>query len=411
VTQSGRQTSPLDGLRVLDLTQALAGPYCTMILGDLGADVIKVEAPGRGDDTRLWGPPFVNGESTYFLSINRNKRSVALNLKSEGGLQAALDLLSRCDVLVENFRPGTATRLGLGAERLRQRLPRLVYCSISGFGQEGPPRAGYDQIVQGTAGLMSMTGFPDGLPVKVGVPISDIVAGMFAAHGVLAALLERERTGEGRSIDVAMQDSAIALLTFQASRFFSTGQNPSREGNHHPTIAPYGTFETANGYINICVGNDGQWQRFCAAVDAVDLATDNDFATNADRLAQRSSLHARLEPLLKRRSTAEWLKRLEAAGVPAGAIRSLDEVFSDADVLARELRVDFDHPTAGQISVAGAPWKFDEDSAVMRVPPPVLGQDTKGVLNEVAGYAEEDIETLARRGDVQLSEADLKLKT
>jgi formyl-CoA transferase len=410
VGQPDKGRSPLDGVRVLDLTQALAGPYCTMVLGDLGADVIKVEVPGRGDDTRLWGPPFVGGESTYFLSINRNKRSAALNLKSEGGRRALLDILSECDVLVENFRPGTAARLGLGRGEVRELFPQLVYCSVSGFGQDGAPRAGYDQIIQGTAGLMSITGFPDGLPVKLGVPISDIVAGMFAAHAVLAALFDRERTGQGRDIDVAMQDSVIALLTFQASRFLATGQSPGREGNHHPVIAPYGTFETADGYINVCVGNDAQWERFCSALGAGELAAKKSFATNPDRLANRSALHDVIEPLLKERTTEDLLERLEKAGVPAGAIRSLDEVFADDEVLKREMRIDFDHPAAGRISVAGAPWKLDGSSAKMRRPPPVLGQDTKEVLMELAGYAEEEVESLARRGDVQLNEADLSLK-
>ncbi|MQB00389.1 MAG: CoA transferase [Actinobacteria bacterium] len=393
---------PLSGIRVLDFTQALAGPYGTMVLADLGAEVIKLEVPGRGDDTRHWGPPFIGGESAYFLSINRNKKSVALNLKSEGGLRAALDLAARSDVVVENFRPGTMAKLGLGPDELRGRDPRLVYCSISGFGQEGEPRAGYDQIVQGTAGLMSITGFPDGPPVKVGVPISDIVAGMFGAHAVVACLYERERTEEGRYVDVAMQDSVIALLTFQAGRYFATGKAPTRQGNQHPTISPYGTFETADGYLNVSVGNDAQWRRFCDALGSADLAADERFSTNSKRLTERPALDPILEPLLKRRTTKEWLARLEAAAVPSGPIRTLDEVFNDEQVLARGLKSDLEHPAAGLISVVGPPWRMDGAGTEARMPPPLIGQHTAEVLIAVAGYTRAEVEALAMGGDIEV---------
>lgn len=393
---------PLQGIRVLDFTRALAGPYCTMVLGDLGADVDKIEMPGRGDETREWGPPFINGQSSYFMSINRNKRSVSLDLKSEEGLRAARDLAARSDVVVENFRPGTADRLGVGAGDLRALNERLVYCSISGFGQDGPPRAGYDQIVQGTAGLMSITGMPDGPPVKLGIPISDIVAGMFGGHAVIAALFERERTGSGKTIDVAMQDSVIALLTFQAGRYFATGTSPGREGNHHPSIAPYGMYETADGYINITVGNDSLYRRFCDALDAAHLLEDERFRDNGERVANRSALTEEITRILRARKTEEWVETLSEAGVPAGSIRTLEEVFADPLVRERAMKVDVEHPAVGALSVTGPPWKLDGASSPVRLAPPLLGQHTREVLADIAGYDPERIEQLSGSGAVYL---------
>ncbi|HEX2049604.1 MAG TPA: CoA transferase [Actinomycetota bacterium] len=397
------ESLPLDGVRVLDFTQALAGPYCTMLLGDLGADVVKVEMPGRGDDTRHWGPPFVEGESSYFMSINRNKRSVALDLKSDGGAQAARDLARASDVVVENFRPGTMTRLGLGPDDLRALDARLVYCSISGFGQDGPPKAGYDQIVQGTAGLMSLTGMPDGPPVKVGVPISDVVGGMFGAHAILAALYERERTGRGRYVDVAMQDSVVALLTFQAGRFFATGEAPGRDGNHHPTITPYGAFEAADGFLNVSVGNDNQWRRFCDALGAPELAADERFATNALRRAARDELYAALEEILRTRTVDEWVARLDDAGVPAGPIRTLDEVFADPVLQARDMVAEMQHPVAGRVRATGPPWRLDGAALPIRRPPPLLGEHTREVLRDVARYDDARVDELAEAGAIAAS--------
>jgi crotonobetainyl-CoA:carnitine CoA-transferase CaiB-like acyl-CoA transferase len=385
---------PLEGVRVIDLTHALAGPYCTMVLGDLGADVIKVEQPGEGDHARKWGPPFVNGESAYFMSVNRNKRSVALDLKSEAGLKAALDLAAASDVLVENFRPGTAARLGLGWEELRGRKPELVYASISGFGQGRPALAGYDQIAQGTSGLMSITGETDGQPTKAGVPVGDIVAGMFAAQGITAALVERQRTGTGRYVDVALNDALLALLTYQAGRYFATGEPPGREGNHHPTIAPYGTFATFDGYVNLAVGSDAQFRRFCEVLQAHELADDPRFTTNADRQAARAELTIEIERRLTRRTTGEWLARLEAAGIPAGPIHDLAAAFSEPVAVERQMRIELDHPTAGRISQVGAPWKLDGASPPVRLPPPLLGQHTTEVLTEVLGYTTEQVATL-----------------
>ena len=377
---------PLDGIRVLDLTHALAGPYCTMLLGDLGADVIKLEPPVTGDHSRQWGPPFINGESTYFLSVNRNKRSVVLDLKTGAGRSAARALAMASDVLVESFRPGTAKRLGLGPEELRARKPEMVYASISGYGQNQPTLAGYDQIAQGTSGLMSLTGAPDGPPTKVGVPVGDITAGMFAAHAILAALVGQKRTGRGAYIDVALNDALLALHTYQAGRFFATGEAPGREGNHHATIVPYGTFKVRDGFINVAVGSDAQYRRFCEALDAPELASDPRFATNAQRQAARSELVAEIERRLRNGSRAEWLGRLEQHGIPAGPTLDLAEAFSSPLATDREMRVEITHPVAGRISQVGAPWKMDGRSSPIRLAPPSLGQHTAEVLREVLGY-------------------------
>jgi len=392
--ESNAAPQPLAGIRVLDLTHALAGPFCTMLLGDLGADVIKVEAPGEGDHARRWGPPFVNGESTYFLSVNRNKRSVTLDLKNEDGLRAATDLALASDVLVENFRPGTTARLGLGWDVLHERRPELVYASISGFGQGRPALAGYDQIAQGTSGLMSITGEPQGKPVKSGVPVGDIVAGMFTAHAIMAALVERSRTGTGRYIDVALNDSLLAMLTYQAGRYFATGEPPGRDGNHHPPVAPYGTFATRDGHLNLAVGSDEQYRRFCEALQAPELATDPRFVTNADRQHSRAELVIAIERHLTRRSTGEWLARMEAAGIPAGPILDLAMAFTDPVAVGRDMRVEVEHPTAGRIGQVGAPWKLDGRSSPVRLPPPLLGQHTAEVLADVLGYSPEQIATL-----------------
>jgi formyl-CoA transferase len=375
---------PLAGIRVLDLSHALAGPYCTMLLGDLGADVIKVEPP-RGDQSRQWGPPFINGESSYFLSVNRNKRSVVLDLKSESGLAAAEALAMACDVVVENFKPGTMERLGLGAEKLQGMKAALVYVSISGFGQNQPALAGYDQIAQGTSGMMSVNASPDSPPTKVGVPIGDITAGMFAAHAVLASLLERVRTGRGRHIDIALNDALLALFTYQAGRLFATGEVPVQEGNYHATIAPYGTFAVRDGFINVAAATDAQYRRFCEALDAPELADDPRFATNAMRQASRAALVREIEGHLKKGTRDAWLDRFQAFGIPAGPILDIAEAFASPLATAREMRVEVDHPAAGRISQVGAPWKVDGASSPIRLPPPRLGQHTDEVMRELLG--------------------------
>lgn len=373
---------PLAGIRVLDFSHALAGPYCTMLLGDLGADVIKVEPPS-GDHSRQWGPPFINGESSYFLSVNRNKRSVVLDLKDPAARGAAEELAMACDVVVENFKPGTIARLGLDAATLQGMKPALVYASISGFGQSQPTLAGYDQIAQGSSGMMSVNAGPESSPTKVGVPIGDITAGMFACQAILAALVERGTTGRGRYIDVALNDSLLALFTYQAGRFFASGEVPIQEGNHHATIAPYGTFAVSDGFINVAVATDSHFVRFCEAIHATELAADPRFATNALRQAARSELIGEIEAHLREGTRSEWLARFEQFGIPAGPILDIAEAFASPLATERQMRVTIQHPKAGPINQVGAPWKIDGQSSPIRKPPPLLGQHTAEVLREL----------------------------
>ena len=383
---NGAGPLPLDGIRVLDLTQALAGPYCTMLLGDLGADVVKIEPP-RGDQSRQWGPPFIGGESSYFLSVNRNKRSVVADLKDPKGLAGALALAMAGDVLVENFKPGVMARLGLDAETLQAKKPSLVYASISGYGQNQPTLAGYDQIAQGTSGMMSVNAPPGAPPTKVGVPIGDIGAGMFASHAILAALVERGRTNRGRRLDIALNDSLLALFTYQAGRLFATGKVPRQEGNYHPSIAPYGTFAVKDGFINLAVATDEQFIRLCQTLGASELAADPRFATNAGRLGARDDLVEHIELRLKTGTREEWLERLHQNGLPAGPIFDIAEAFANPLATEREMRLEIEHPLAGKISQVGAPWKIDGRSSPVRRPPPTLGQHTDEVKREWLGDA------------------------
>ena len=376
---------PLQGIRILDFTHALAGPYCTMLLGDLGADVVKVEPPS-GDHSRQWGPPFIHGESSYFLSVNRNKRSVVLDLKSAPAREAAEALAMASDVVVENFKPGTMERLGLGVDRLQAMKVGLVYAAISGFGQNQPTLAGYDQIAQGTSGMMSVNATPDGPPIKVGIPIGDIAAGMFASNVILAALVERGTTGRGRRIDIALNDSLLALFTYQAGRFFATGEIPSQEGNFHATIAPYGTFAVSDGFINVAVASDAQFIRFCEAIHAPELVDDPRFATNALRQAARPDLVRVIEDHLRQATREEWLARFEQFGIPAGPILDLEEAFASPLATSRQMRLEIEHPKAGRISQVGAPWKVDGSSSPIRRPPPMLGEQTDEVLREWIDY-------------------------
>ena len=375
----------LDGVTVLDLTRVLSGPYCTMMLADMGARVVKVEQPGKGDDTRAWGPPFQAGESAYFLSINRNKESITLNLKHPDGRRVLDALLERADVLVENFRPGTLERMGLGYAEVARRRPGLVYCSISGFGQTGPRRRepGYDAVLQGEGGLMSITGEQDGPAYRLGVAIADIVSGMFSAYGVAAALLARHRTGRGQLVDVGMLDAVAAVLTYQAGIYFATGTAPGRLGNRHPTITPYESLETADGELVVAVGNDQLWRTFCGVLGADDLAADPRFRTNKDRVAARETLRPMLVERLRARPAAEWLADLKAAGVPCGGVRDLEQVFTDPQVLERAMVVALDHPVAGAIRQLGVPVKLGGTPGAVRTPPPTLGQHTAAILGEL----------------------------
>ena len=377
--------TPLDDITVLDFSRVLAGPYCTMQLADLGARVIKIEQPGKGDDTRAWGPPFINGESAYFLSVNRNKESVALDLKAASTRPVLDALFARTDVVVENFRPGTMDRLGLGYSAIAAAHPRIIYCSISGFGQSGPRsiEPGYDAMMQAEGGLMSITGPPEGSAYRVGVAIGDIATGMFAVQGILAALLARARTGRGQRVDIAMLDAVTSLLSYQASSAFATGTTPVRMGNRHPSIAPYDTFTTADGEFVLSVGNDDQFRRMCAVLDAPWLATDRRFASNADRVLNSEALRRELSGLLQRWTRDRLLKALTAAGVPCGAVRSVTEALADPQLAAREMIVPLQHVTAGAITVLGTPLKLSDTPAAVRTPPPALGQHTEAVLREL----------------------------
>jgi crotonobetainyl-CoA:carnitine CoA-transferase CaiB-like acyl-CoA transferase len=390
---------PLAGLRILDLTRVLAGPYCTMMLGDMGADVVKVERPGAGDDTRGFGPPFVGGESTYFMSINRSKRGMTLDLKHERGLEILRQMLETADVVVENFRPGLMDRLGYGYEAVRELNPRLIYCSISGYGGTGPDAAlpGYDLIIQGEGGIASLTGDPEGQPFKVGTSQADIVAGMMACQGILLALIARERTGLGQKVDIGMLDCQVALLTYQAGIYFATGESPTRLGNRHPSIVPYETFECADGYLNVACGNESMWRRFCKAAGMEDLADDLRFRSNADRVANADVLRSVLRPAMSGRTTAEWLTALRSAGVPAGRIDTVRDVCERPQVIARDMVVELEHPKAGPIRVTGVPVKLSDTPGAVESPPPVLGQHTEDVLSDWLGMSEVEVAELRRQ--------------
>jgi crotonobetainyl-CoA:carnitine CoA-transferase CaiB-like acyl-CoA transferase len=391
--------APLDGIAVLDLTRVLSGPYCTMLLADMGARVIKIEQPGKGDDTRHWGPPFLEGESAYFLSINRNKESVTLDFKEPEG-RAILDrLLGTCDIVIENFRPGTVAKLGLDYASLAPAHPRLVYCSISGFGQTGPRRnePGYDVVMQAEGGLMSITGSADGPPYRLGVAIADIVAGMFAAQGISLALFARERTGRGQFVDIAMLDSVAALLSYQAAIYFATGSAPGRLGNRHPTIVPYETFAAADGEFVLAIGNDDQWQKFCGAAG---LEPEERYATNRQRVTHYAELRPKIADRLRDHPRQHWIERLKQAGVPCGSVRDLHEVFNDPQLAARDMVATLEHATAGALRLLGVPVKLSDTPAAVRSAPPTLGQHTEAVLHHDVGMTREAIAALRARGIV-----------
>lgn len=380
---------PLNGIHVLDLSRVLAGPYCTMVLGDLGAEVIKVESPD-GDETRGWGPPFVGGQSAYFLCVNRNKRGIVLDFKTEEGRQALRQLIKRSDVLVENFRPGTLARYSLDFESASALNPSLIYCSITGFGQTGPLREkpGYDFMIQAMGGLMSITGEPDGEPMKVGVAVADLFAGQNAVIAILAALQARAQTGRGQHLDISLFDSQVAMLANVASNYLISGRSPKRHGNAHANIVPYQSFQASDVWFVIAVGNDKQFEKLCEVIGKRELAQDSRFVTNAGRVEHRAELISALKPMIRERPAGEWLAVLESAGIPCGPINTLDEVFSMQQVERRNMLVQMQDAEPGGLRLVGSPLKFGATPVEYRLPPPRLGEHTAEILNELPGSAE-----------------------
>ena len=392
---------PLQGIKVLDLSRILAGPYCSMLLGDMGADIIKIERPGKGDDTRAFGPPFEKGESAYFLSINRNKRSLTLDIKTPGGREILEKLIDGSDVLLENFRPGTLSKLGMDYESVSGRNPGIIYASISGYGHSGPlqNKPGYDLAIQGMSGIMSITGDPDGAPFKVGTSVADIVAGIYAAQGILLALLSRGTTGKGQKVDISMLDCQMSLLTYQAGIYFMTGKGPRRKGNQHPTISPYETFKAADKYINIAIGNDKLWNAFCYLLGLEHIADKPEFRTNPDRVKNRDRLFPLIQREIEKRTAAEWLELFDGNGIPGAPILNVEEILEHPQAKAREMVVSVDHPKLGKTRLTGIPVKLSDTPGAIDLPPPLLGQHTGEILGEL-GYSPDEIRTFEETGAV-----------
>lgn len=377
---------PLHGIRVLDLSRVLAGPYCTMVLGDLGADVIKVESP-EGDETRTWGPPFAEGESAYYLCINRNKRSIVVDFKTDDGRRLLHQLIRQSDILVENFRPGTLARYSLDFESLSAINHNLIYCSITGFGQTGPlrDRPGYDFMIQAMGGLMSFTGEPDGEPMKVGVAVADLFSGQNAVIAILATLQARSHTGKGQYLDISLFDSQVAMLANVASNYLISGNLPKRYGNAHANVVPYQSFQASDAWFIVAVGNDRQFEKLCGIMDDWGWVHDARFALNSERVRHRDELIALLQPIFLRRTAEEWLSALEAAGIPCGPINTLDKVFATPQVEARELVVHMQHEQIGDLRLVGSPLKFSDTPVEYRLPPPRLGEHTEEIKKEAFG--------------------------
>jgi crotonobetainyl-CoA:carnitine CoA-transferase CaiB-like acyl-CoA transferase len=396
------RTGSLTGLRVFDLTRVLAGPTCAQMLGDLGADVIKIEKPGSGDDTRGFAPPYIEGtkESAYFVGVNRNKRSLTLDIAKPQGQEIALQLLATCDVLVENFKVGGLDRYGLSYAQLKSRFPRLIYCSITGFGQTGPyaTRPGYDSLIQAMGGVMSLTGDPDGEPQKVGVPVADLFAGLYGCIGVLAALRHRDATGEGQHIDIGMLDANVAWLANQAMNYLATGENPPRLGNQHPNIVPYQVFPTADGYVMLSIGNDPTFERFCKAFGIEHLLKDERFATNAARVKNRAFVTDTLEPVMRAHSTAWWVEKLEEQSIGGGPINRLHDVFADPQIKAREVVRTMRHATGKDVPIVANPVRLSATPPEYRLAPPVLGEHTDEILRGELGLDDARLAELRGQG-------------
>jgi crotonobetainyl-CoA:carnitine CoA-transferase CaiB-like acyl-CoA transferase len=396
------QAGPLSGLRVLDLTRVLAGPTCTQMLGDLGAEVIKIERPEAGDDTRGFAPPFwpETKESAYFIGVNRNKKSVTVDIGKPEGQALILKLLESCDILAENFKVGALAKYGLGYEQLKDRFPRLIYCSITGFGQTGPyaPRPGYDALIQAMGGIMSLTGEPNGSPQKAGVPVADLFAGLYGCIGILAALNHRHATGEGQQIDIGMLDTHVAWLANQGMNYLSTGENPPRLGNQHPNISPYQEYPTKDGYLILAVGNDPTFERFCKAFGQEHLLADERFATNPSRVANRDLVTQTLTPLMKTRTTTEWVEALEALKIGCGPINTLKDVFADPHVQARNMTLEMPHGSGTTVKVIANPVKLSATPPTYRSAPPVLGEHTDAVLSGLLGMSAAEIDALRAKG-------------
>lgn len=391
----------LEGVRVLDFSRVLAGPYCSMILADLGAEVIKVEREGGGDDLRHWGPPFMpDGESTYFLSVNRNKRSITLDLKNPAGLEVARQLAAESDVVLENFRAGVMGALGLDYAELSKLNPALVYCAINGYGTTGPMAhlPGYDVVAQGISGLMSITGEQDGSPMRVGVAVADIVTGLYATIAILGALQSRSRTGRGQQVDLSLLESCLAIMPNLTAGFLMGGSKPKRLGNGHPNTVPYRIFDTRDGKMTLAIGNDAQWRRLCAAAGGPAMATDPRYAANHERVKRREEVEAMVSGWLKARPTQEWVDLLADAEVPCGPIFTVDRILEDAQVEALQLVKTMAHPTSGTLRMVGAPFHLSEDDTHPYLPPPLLGEHTEQVLGERLRATSVDVKRLAAKG-------------
>ena len=389
----------LEGMKIVDCSQVLAGPFCTMLLADMGANVVKVEKPAGGDDTRHMGPPFVSGESAAFLAMNRNKRSIVLDFKQKSGVEAAKRLAGDADVMIENYRAGTIDRLGLGYEEMSTANPALIYCSISGFGRTGPysKRGGYDLIAQGMSGLMSITGMPGSPPVKVGVPMADLNAGMFAAYGILSAYIHRLKTGEGQYLEVSLLESALAYMVWESGIYFTTGEVSRPLGSAHRLSAPYQSLKTRDGYINVGAPNDTNWARMVRTMGREDLLEDGRFTDNAGRMTNRADLESELERTLTEQDTAHWLEKFDRAGFPAGPVLDMEQVWNNEQVRARNMDVELEHPAAGTVRHIGLAAKLYGTPGRMERPAPTMGQHTNEVLTE-AGYTEEEIAELRSSG-------------